>query len=192
MRPACYNMRVNNAERSLHKSAMLQRLGSCAVAMRKMEKVIRYKCAWCGGEFHTPNLHCCKWDPSCKNCLSCAHRGEFVKGEPARQTGFGEFEEGKPNAFRCAVKDYVQLGGWNDFPQAATAIPQYNTRGKVCHCPDHKTIRGYLGKETFKDIEEKRRLAAVKKRREECVQEARKEPSRKAAKAELAEEIDFL
>ena len=167
--------------------------------MRKMTQVSRYRCEWCGEEFHTPNLHRCKWDPSCKNCLSCVHRGEFVKGSPGRCVGRGEYgdicetiEEPKPHSFRCALKDYVQLGGWNDFPQAASAIPQYNTRGKVCHCPDHKTIRGYQGKETFKEVEEKRRLAAVEKRREECVQEARKEPSRKAAKVELAEEIDFL
>ena len=130
--------------------------------MRKMKQVIRYRCEWCGKEFHTPNLHVCKWDPDCKNCLSCVHRGEFVQGEPGRLVGFGEYEEGRPNAFRCSLRDYVQECGWNDFPQAATAHPRYDSNGKIIHCPDHKTIRGFKGKQTFKEIEEKRRLESNK------------------------------
>ena len=138
--------------------------------MRKMKQVNRYRCEWCGKEFHTPNLHVCKWDPDCKNCLSCVHRGEFVDGEPDRIIGSDEtndlrHEEGSPAYFEChAGEASVDYGvGWNEFPVAATAIPRYDSEGKIIHCPDHKTIRGYKGKQTFKEIEEKHRLEANKK-----------------------------
>lgn len=41
--------------------------------------------------------------------------------------------------------------GWNDFNCGAVAAAEHG-------CPDWKPIEGYKGKETFKEIESKRRI----------------------------------
>lgn len=91
--------------------------------MRKMEQVTRYKCAWCGKEFKTPNRHLCKWDPDSHNCLSCVYRGEFVKGEPTRQTGIDSWEEGYPAEFECFALMALEDGmNFNRLPGQAQSI----------------------------------------------------------------------
>lgn len=125
--------------------------------MRKMEQVVRYKCQWCGKEFKTPDRHVCKWDPDCKNCLSCKYRGKFVEG--------AHTAESTVNGFECHCEEgnvyAVGEGGWNDFPQAATAYFEVDFKGKERRCPDYKRIKGYKGKETFREIESQRRIKEV-------------------------------
>ena len=121
-----------------------------------MKKVVRYQCEWCGGEFKTPDRHICKWAPESHNCLSCVHRGKFVEGRKGQVHPFtGEcLEDPIPNAFECAAcPGCCGEGGWNDFHPdwGATSI----NRDK--HCSNWKLIDGYKGKQTFKEIEEKRR-----------------------------------
>lgn len=119
--------------------------------MNNMQKVIRYKCKWCGKEFKTPDRHLCRWDPGCRNCLSCKHRGKYVGGEPVcAETG-----EYTPNSFECNAG--LDGTGWNDFPVAASAHPQYSAKGDEIRCPDHELIEGYEGKSTFARIESERR-----------------------------------
>lgn len=117
-----------------------------------MKKVVRYQCEWCGKEFRTPDRHQCKWDPKWKNCLSCANRGKFVKGEAPRASLDGWEGDGISNGFECAVHGESGQGGWNDFDCGAVSCA-------VLGCPDWKKIKGYNGKETFKKIESERRLA---------------------------------
>lgn len=38
-----------------------------------LNKIIMYRCSFCGKEFRTANKHKCKKDPSLKNCFSCKH-----------------------------------------------------------------------------------------------------------------------
>ena len=133
-----------------------------------MQKVTRYKCEWCGKEFRTPDRHLCKWRPEVHNCLSCAYRGAFVKGEPARQVDFGEWEDGVANSFMCHCKKCFDdpksstgQGGWNDFPSAAYSDNEKELgSGKPICCRDWKMVPGYKGKKTYCEVESKRHIAS--------------------------------
>lgn len=117
---------------------------------RKMTKVTRYKCAWCGHEFHTPDKHLCKFDPDCKNCLSCVHRGNYYPEhtEPGGQ-GINVGSDYFPPSFYCKALGYVCEGGLNDFPEAVTNIPASERNG--CVCSLWRLIPNYKGVETFKE-----------------------------------------
>lgn len=127
--------------------------------MREMTQVARYVCRWCGQEFRTPDRHVCKWDTDCRNCLSCRHRGMFVKGEPTRPVGFGTWEEGCASGFVCN-RDGGPFepgeGGLNDFPYAQSAHPGRTPDGRELRCKDHVLIEGYEGKKTYARIERER------------------------------------
>lgn len=119
-----------------------------------MKKVTRYLCEWCGKEFKTPDRHQCKWDPKWKNCLSCANRGIFVKGEPPRQIGFGEWDEGISNSFECHGEEFppsetINQGGFNDFECGAASCLELG-------CSNWKPLSNYLGKKTYKEVESNR------------------------------------
>lgn len=124
-----------------------------------MKQVTRYLCELCGREFKTPDKHKCKWDPKWKNCLSCANRGRFVKGEPTRQIGFGEWEEGISNSFECHGEDYppaetAQQGGSNDFDCGAVSCAELG-------CSNWKPLQDYKGKKTYKEVESNRALVST-------------------------------
>lgn len=118
--------------------------------MRRMTKVDRYRCEWCGKEFRTPDRHRCKWDADAHNCLSCKHRGEYVAGESATFDPFtlGVVDEGKAARFKCP---YYDGGGGNDFDCGATSP---NGNG----CEHWQLVEGYRGKRSFVEIKTKRNL----------------------------------
>lgn len=116
--------------------------------MRAMEKVIRYRCKWCGREFRTPDRHCCRFDPDAKNCLSCAYVGKFDEGEPSRgHPSMPGYDEGVAPSFECAC-GHGGGGGWNSFPEAVSRPDSERTD---YHCPDHKLMDGYVGSRSFAD-----------------------------------------
>lgn len=108
--------------------------------MKKMLKVTRYKCAWCGEEFRTPDKHDCKFDPDKRNCLSCRHVcGTFlVRGDKLNGEGDTVF-------FQCRKhgKDECDLS--NDI----SVLHADHWRGD---CPQYELADGYAGKETYKRI----------------------------------------
>ena len=118
--------------------------------MRKMEQVTRYRCAWCGKEFKTPDRHDCKWDPDAHNCLSCVHRGKY---HPESVLDFdpqtGE-KDSLPAGFECACEwdDWCSFDG--GFGRHAASVNHEK------HCPDYKTVHGWKGKATFREIEQRR------------------------------------
>lgn len=128
--------------------------------MSDMEKVVRYRCKWCGREFRTPNRHRCRFDPSNRNCLSCKHCGKFDScveenwNVPAECVADGVFAQPTITikGFRC-LRDAtnggegvyeVGEGGYNDFP--------YAVEGAIADghgCSDWEIIEGYCGTRTF-------------------------------------------
>ena len=135
--------------------------------MSDMEKVVRYRCKWCGREFRTPNRHKCRFNPSNRCCLSCKHCGKFASFEeenwnvPAECIADGVFAQPTITikGFRClkdATKDHkvvyeVGEGGYNDFPYAI-----YGAMSDGRGCPDWEIIDGYCGTRTF--AEHQRRI----------------------------------
>lgn len=101
--------------------------------MRKMTKVTRFKCAWCGKEFHTQDRHDCKFDPDKKNCLSCKHvRGSFEIREP----------EGSYVFFKCAKMDGEECDLTNDI----SVLHADHWKGD---CHNYEVADEYKGKATF-------------------------------------------
>jgi hypothetical protein len=104
--------------------------------MKNMERVVRYRCGWCGKEFKTPDRHICRWDPDCKNCLSCKHRGKRVD------------DVDNWVAFECPhFEDPCEAPC--DFSKGAVAKEGNN-------CSHWELIEGYKGKQTFAKIEAER------------------------------------
>lgn len=64
-----------------------------------MEKVIRYKCEYCGKEFKMPDKHKCKFKPELRNCFTCKHLERWEIG--------GIYGEGEvlPNYPKCKQED---------------------------------------------------------------------------------------
>lgn len=104
---------------------------------REMEQVIRYKCKWCGREFRTNRLHCCKFDPDAKNCMSCKHIGCHHKG-------FIEFGESFPPSFECDITGTHNEGGLNDYPYCVATDVNRTTK-----CDNWEIMDNYKGVKTF-------------------------------------------
>lgn len=101
--------------------------------MRKMTKVTRFKCEWCGKEFHTQDRHDCKFDPDKRNCLSCKHvRGSFDVRD----------SEGNYVFFKCAKMDGEECDLTNDI----SVLHADHWKGD---CPNYDVADEYKGKATF-------------------------------------------
>ena len=114
-----------------------------------MEKVVRYRCKWCGREFRTPNRHRCRFDPANRSCLSCKHCGKFDSFEEDDWNikGF-RCLRGAPNGGEGVYE--VGEGGYNDFPYAV-----YGAISDGRGCPDWEIIEGYCGTWTFAERQRK-------------------------------------
>lgn len=133
-----------------------------------MKKVVRYQCEWCGKEFKTPDRHLCKWRPEIHNCLSCRHRGMFLKGEQPHPVHWDsmspDWTEGKADRFAChaqAGTEFIEADGnwgWNLFPAAVRACHETED-GKPKWCHDWEPIPKYKGKKSYSEIESARRIA---------------------------------
>ena len=127
--------------------------------MNDMTKVTRYKCKWCGREFHTPNRHKCKFNPTYRSCLSCKYCGKFSSFEEedwsvrAECVSDGVFAQPTivVNGFLC-MKDNTEVGegGYNDFPMALYCAIQ-DGHG----CSDWEIMDGYCGSKTFAENQRK-------------------------------------
>ena len=107
----------------------------------EFEKVVRYKCKWCGGIFSTER-HKCKFSPKRKNCMSCKHCIGFRKGSGAIydpvSLGYVDVD---PSWFICDMG----IDGYNDL----TDIHDNGWDG--LGCDSYELMDNYNGKKSYSD-----------------------------------------
>lgn len=102
-----------------------------------LTKVIRYKCKWCGMEFHTDYLHNCKYSPDRKNCFSCKHnRGQFFDTQE------------NENFFDCDKYNDI-----DDIENNALTIEEIQNNNWNGGCPMYELRDDYEGKKTAQKIQ---------------------------------------
>ena len=110
-----------------------------------LERIIAYRCRWCGKIFRTSGRHVCKFDPVLRNCLSCRHcRGVRFIAENGQNLDEFEAENGE-----YFYEKWLQCDlGCDPFGEIRS-LPKLSARGWRADCGRHESMDNYAGKASY-------------------------------------------